>query len=148
MYKRVITSDSRKRSFSLTIGLKEGYEIHNYVFAFEDVMEIISDWQRKKVENDLPYLTGTLLKAAILYAWKNELGKGESGNEPVVLYQGEVSPIYHADLSDNEVISLLEDLASVLGTKLSQTRVYITYREEIWILQQQGTTSSRGDKME
>ena len=46
-------------------------------------------------------------------------------------------PFYNADLTDEEVTGLLNDLGAYLGNALNQYRVYISYRDETWVLQQE-----------
>ena len=61
------------------------------------------------------------------------------------MYSGEVSPLYNADLSDGEVEEILNDLAGELGRAFGQTRIYVAYRDKMWILQKENTVTPTGE---
>jgi hypothetical protein len=53
--------------------------------------------------------------------------------------------LYSANLSDDEVVGLLNELAAHLGNALGQTRVYVAYRDRTWVLQAEETATPTGE---
>lgn len=119
------------RSFRLTIGLIEGYageKLHTQ----KEVGEIVADWLLNQRRNHRPYLPGSIV-ASTMYYYGRESKKLIT--EPVVFYEGDVSPEYNSGLTNGEVISALQELAEILANKLNQTRIYLRYNGIIQILQ-------------
>ena len=54
--------------------------------------------------------------------------------EPVAIFTGEVLPHYAADIDDDTVRTLLNDLASEIGGILKQEEVHVAYRDQTWTL--------------
>jgi predicted transcriptional regulator len=122
------------RSFRLTVGLIEGYaggKLHTQ----EEVGEIIANWLLKQRQNLRPYLPGSIT-ASTMYYYGREAKKLIV--EPIVLYEGDVSPEYNADLDNDDVLLALQELAEILANKLNQTRIYLRYNGMIQILERQG----------
>src|SRR3954465_7385885 len=57
--------------------------------------------------------------------------------EPVAVFTGEVLPLYAGDLDDDTVRTLLNELASEIGSILEQEEVYVGYRDRTWTLKSQ-----------
>lgn len=126
---------TERRSFQINIGLMEGYS-SGILHTKEEVLDLISLWMRNRMAAKLSCITGgTLIPGTMLYAWDSEATGLVVNREEVVLFVGEVSPFYNADLSDVEAVNALKDLASFLGEKLNQSRMYVMFKSLIWILQ-------------
>ena len=54
--------------------------------------------------------------------------------EPVAVFTGEVLPFYAADIDDDMVRMLLDELGSEIGRILEQEEVHVAYRDRTWTL--------------
>jgi len=52
----------------------------------------------------------------------------------VAIFTGEVLPLYAADLDDDAVRTLLNELAAEIGKVLEQEEVHVAYRDRTWTL--------------
>lgn len=143
--KEVPNSSGVRRSFAITVSLQEGYGETGKIHSIEDAVKSAMEWMKARASQGLPFITGTFISGQVVYAWPEGEGKAGGGSEPEVVFQGEVSPLYLGNLTDEEAKSLLNDLASKLGVDLGQTRVYVSYRDETWILQAEGKETPTGD---
>ena len=62
------------------------------------------------------------------------LAEAAHDREPVAIFTGEVLPHYVADIDDDAVRILLNDLASEIGGILEQEEVHVAYRDRTWAL--------------
>lgn len=148
MFKRVPAVTSLRRSFSLTLGLREGYDdVSSKRHTVEEVIHHLQAWMVRRISARKPFLTGAVSKGEVVYAWPEGDGSIGKSHEPVVNFSGEVSALYDAHLSDKQVEKMLDSLAAHLGKHLGQTRVYVAYRDKTWILQAEGKKSSRGESI-
>jgi len=148
MYKMVEGSSGEARSFAITVGLQEGYGSTGKTHNMEEVVSLIESYLKKLAVDGKPFLTGIITSGTVVYAWPEGTGKAEGGHEPQVVFSGEVTPLYLSSLSDKEVEGFLNDLASFLGEKLGQTRIYLRYKVKAWILQWEGSKTPTGEKIE
>jgi len=147
MYK-LVSSSSCVRSFSILLGLAEGYGSEGKIHDEFKVVEVALAWMKDRAADGKPYLTGMVSKGTVVYAWPDGPGKVGGGFESSVEFRGEVSPLYNANLSNGEVIVLLFELARILGAALGQNRIYIVYCDKMWILQQESSETPTGEKVE
>ncbi len=127
--------NNQRRSFQINIGLEEGYGTNKRHTA-QDVLDLIGQWMIQRIEAGLPVITGgMLLSGLMVYAWDSETTGVKVNQEDAVLFVGEVNPLYSGDLEDVQVREILFDLAGNLGDQLNQTRMYVMYLDEIFILQ-------------
>ena len=129
-------SSNERKSFQIVIGLTEGYGT-NAVHTKDEVVGLIKDWLTHHVSVRVrPCITGgTLIPGTTVYAWKSP-GTGLVANdEEVLLFVGEVNTLYSFGVPDGEILRVLKELASYLGTTLNQSRMYMTYRDQIFLLQ-------------
>lgn len=134
MLKVVNTKNLVARAFRLTIGLQEGYSGEGILHTPEEVGHIVAEWMRQQREMRGIYLPGSTTTSTITY-WGRSAQK--MMREPVVFYEGLVSPEYNAEVSDEDVTETLHQLAEVLSCQLRQERIYLHYREQVFILEQQ-----------
>lgn len=136
IYKPVPAKTGERRSFRITCGLREGYAEQATTHTTEEFKDHLKMWMVGRGGISRPYLTGTVIAGDVVYAWPDG-GTWKSDEEPTAIFQGEVSVLYNADLTDNQVVELLNDLGAHLGNALNQYRVYVAYRDETWVLQQE-----------
>ena len=146
MHKIVPGSVGPLRQFGITVGLREGYDAEAKTHDPAIVRDAALGWMADRAARKEQFLTGTLTTGEVLYAYPMESGS-KSCHEPIAVYSGLVSTLYNADLSDDQVKSLLNELAEILGHSTNQTRVYVVYRDETWVLQREGSVTPRGDTM-
>jgi hypothetical protein len=130
-YKIIEDSVGPKRSFSITVGLNEGYDSPCSHNIYELIWECI-DWMIDRVEKNLPYLPGMWKTADMCY-----VHNGHQIIEPVAIFCGEVNHLYNSNLKDNDIEEMLNELASVLGSTTNQTRVYLSFCDKMWILEKE-----------
>jgi hypothetical protein len=126
---KTINANTIRRSFEMTIGLSEGYK-GKRMRDMEEVEKIILGWLSKQQAAGRPYIPGKLDYNTILYTHH-----GKKSIEPVAIYRGELSPLYNSELPDALAIKALIGLATLIAEKLRQTRIYLTYRDQILILE-------------
>ena len=136
-YKIVEDSIGPKRSFTITVGLKEGYDsFHSHGHNIFELMWASTDWMKHRVEKNLPYLPGMWRTADMNY-----IHNGMHICEPVAIFCGEVNHLYNSDLKNFQIEEMLNELASILGSTTNQTRVYLTFCDKMWILEKEGEYS-------
>lgn len=145
-YRPVPNSRGPRRAFALTVGLREGYGPTGKTHSREEAVEAALAWMKGRAASGLPFITGAVsAPSEVVYAWPEGPGQAGGGHEPVVRFEGEVSPLYGAHLHDEEVVTMLEELAATLGSALGQTRVYASFKEEVWILQREEASTPTGE---
>lgn len=125
-----------RRSFQITIGLTEGYE-STVRHTKEEVIILIGEHNRERLNSDeckFCVLGGMLVPATVVHSRNVEKAQHEMVTEDVLLFMGDISPVYHSDVTDAEVVEALKSLASYLGEKLHQGRMYVTYGNNIFVL--------------
>ncbi|HMP48922.1 MAG TPA: hypothetical protein PKA63_09670 [Oligoflexia bacterium] len=145
MHKIVPNSVGKLRSFCITVGLREGYDQTAKEYASDTVRTSALGWMSQRAKRNEPFLTGTLRGGEVLYAYPKENGGAVECHEPAVEFSGLVSTLYNATLTDDEVKEILNELAEWLAASTNQTRVYVCYCDETWVLQREGSVTPRGD---
>ncbi len=141
-YDKVLTKTNIRRSFRIVCGLREGYKQDAVVHKPEEAIDVVHEWMKQRAERGVPFLTGSFSNETLVYTWKGATDDADAP-EPSIAYQGEISIAYNPGMSDEEAQALLAEIAALLGERLRQTRVYVSYRDEIWILQAEGKFSPR-----
>lgn len=147
MYQEVAGSRGPRQQFTVTCGLQEGYGPSGRLHALTEATEVVFGELKAAAAEGRPYLTGTILAGEVVYAWPEGPGQAGGGHEPVVVYSGEVNPLYNADLLDDRdaVVEILNALAAALGAALGQTRIYLAYDGELWVLEREAASTPTGD---
>lgn len=145
MFQEVACSRGTRRSFAVTCGLQEGYGETAKKHLVEEGVQIALGWMKGRAAAGQPYLTGTISTGETVYAWPEGEGKAGGGHESTIAFTGEVSPLYNAAMTNEEAIAILNNLAATLGVALGQTRVYVAYCGEIWILQAEDKPTPTGN---
>jgi hypothetical protein len=130
---RIVNRENQiARSFRLVIGLREGYE-GGILHSTDEVVQAIGQWLAHQRQSGGIYLPGSVTLSTMVYARRSD---NAVIHEPVALYDGEVSPEYNADKSDEQILTALQDLSGFLSRAFKQQRVYLRYRETLLILEQ------------
>lgn len=121
----------------ITLGLKKGY--NGFRQEKEQVLHFLTDLYKSQLRAGKNYVPFVVTDSVITYAYT---GTGQdpkkiiAEHEPALVLKSDKSPLYAADMSDNEWKSLVEWFAAQLGSKFKQFRVYVSYtRAEVKILQ-------------
>lgn len=146
-YKIVTGSQGPKKSFAVTCGLRVGYDATAVTHTTEDAVGAVLENLKSRAAAGLPYLTGTVTTGEVVYAWPEGPGKAGGGHEPTIQYNGEVNPLYNKDLLDRPeaVGEILNELGAALGAALGQTRVYMAYDGQMWILEKEKEVTPTGN---
>ncbi len=145
MYKVVEGSRGEAPRFDITCGLQEGYGPNAKLHSADEVVSLVEAYLKECAASGRPYLTGSVTAGAVVYAWPEGEGKAGGGHEPQATYGGEKNPLYNASVTDEQVTGFLNGLASVLGAALGQTRVYVAYNGDMWILQREDAATPTGE---
>ena len=135
-YKIIQDSIGPKRSFTITVELKEGYSSKNIVLHdIEELIQASLNWMNERTTSLVrkePYLPGLWETKTVCYVYGEE-----KVSEIVAIFSGEVNHLYNGGLEDWKVEVMLNELASILGSTTNQTRVYLTFCDKMWILEKE-----------
>lgn len=123
-----------RRDFRIAVGLREGWDSDGRVYDVSEAVRTARSWMKRRVEADLPALSGMFTRGEVAYAWRRPDGSVGSDREPVAIFTGEAVHAYLGHLSDAEVETMLNELAVELGAALGQERLYISFCRRTWIL--------------
>jgi hypothetical protein len=123
-----------RRDFRITVGLREGWDDEGRVYDVSEAVRTARAWMRRRVEKGQPALSGMFTRAEVTYAWPREDGTAGSDREPVAVFIGEAVHAYLGHLSDQDIETMLNELAIELGAALGQERLYVSFCNRTWIL--------------
>lgn len=144
-YKMVEKSRGVAPRFGITVGLQEGYGSSAKTHTSDEVVGLVEAHLKKCAASGQSFLTGSVTTGAVVYAWPEGEGKSGGGHEPNAVYSGEVNPLYNSGMKPESVEEFLNGLATVLGSALGQTRVYVAYNGDMWILQKKDASTPTGE---
>jgi hypothetical protein len=133
-YEMVPGSPGPRRDFRITVGLREGWDAEGRVFDVSEAVRTARAWMKRRVEADLPALSGMFTRGEVTYAWRSAAGAAASDREPVAIFVGEAVHAYLGHLPDEIIEAMLNELAAELGAALGQERLYVAFRDRTWIL--------------
>jgi hypothetical protein len=133
-YAMVPGSYGPRRDFRITVGLREGWDAEGRVYDVSEAVRTARAWMQRRVEAGQPALSGMFTRAEVTYAWPREDGTAGSDREPVAVFTGEAVHAYLGHLSDQDIETMLNELAIELGAALGQERLYVSFCEQTWIL--------------
>ena len=122
------------RRFTVTFGLKAGYGDNAKVFPQSDAEKAIQGWMANRIESGKKYLTGSVRGGTLLWGWKPDDAAPVLGTEAQAEYSGVLHPLFNADLTEEEVLEMLQDLASKVGNTLEQERVWVEWGGKVYVL--------------
>ena len=128
----VPTSEGPRREFKITWGLRAGYGPSGRIYDLEEAIRAGHRWMRERDARAEPFLSGMFTRGEVVYAGSE--AEAAHDREPVAIFTGEVLPLYAADLDDDAVRILLDELAAEIGRVLEQEEVHVTYRDRTWTL--------------
>lgn len=126
-----------RRTFTITIGLRKGYQpggVTHHPITAEEIME---EWLRDRVQNDQIAMSGFFTEIWLHYA-RPESDEQPTQKEPGLRFWGEVSVTRMKKVSDKKIIKALNSLADKLGKALGQEHVIVSYRDLTWVREYQG----------
>lgn len=133
------------RSFKIVCGLTPGYRqedpyiIGGEILTFRDeVIEIHARWMEKRISNNLPYLTGMFRIDQLSYSYQIQ-DEVRHHREPVLVFYGDASPLYHKEVMSPAIDYMLIELANLFGEHLQQERVYVSSGDYTWVLEKEET---------
>jgi hypothetical protein len=133
-YTIVEGSRGPRREFRITVGLREGWDVEGRVFDVSEAVRTARAWMTRRVASGLPALSGMFTRGEVTYAWPRPDGSAGSDREPVAIFTGEAVHAYLGRLPDADIEDMLNDLAKELGAALGQERLYVSFRDQTWIL--------------
>lgn len=133
-YRRLATTSAPRRSYSITVGLREGFGDDGIVHNIEEVQNAIMCWIATRAVDGRGFLSGTLGQQVVLYGLGSR-DDAEGVCEPVAVFTGFVSVRRTPILSDEEVCEMLDELAARLGGLLGQVRVNVEYLDTTWVIE-------------
>ena len=128
----VSASEGPRREFKITWGLRAGYGPSGRIYDLEEAIRAGHRWMRERDMRAEPFLSGMFTRGEVVYAGSE--AESAHDREPVAIFTGEVLPLYAADLDDDVVRILLDELAAEIGRVLEQEEVHVTYRDRTWTL--------------
>jgi hypothetical protein len=112
--------------------LRAGYGPSGRIYDLEEAIRAGHRWMRERDARAEPFLSGMFTRGEVVYAGSE--AEAAHDREPVAIFTGEVLPLYAADLDDDAVRILLDELAAEIGRVLEQEEVHVTYRDRTWTL--------------
>ncbi|MDO8512193.1 MAG: hypothetical protein Q7S57_02880 [bacterium] len=118
----------------INLGLKKGYA--GFLQEKQEVIDFLKDLYRTAVAAGRNYVPVCIQQTEIVYAYQT--GDGPVADaEPALTLFSDKSPLYAADMSDDQWKAAVEELAAALADRFQQFRVYVSYIQvEVKILQQ------------
>jgi hypothetical protein len=128
----VPTSEGPRREFKITWGLRAGYGSTGRIYDIEEAIRAAHRWMRERDARAEPFLSGMFTRGEVVYAGSE--AESAHDREPVAIFTGEVLPLYAADIDDDGIRILLNELAAEIGEVLEQEEVHVAYRDRTWTL--------------
>src|SRR5712675_1215700 len=106
-------SEGPRREFKITWGLRAGYGPTGRIYDLEEAIRAAHRWMRERDGRGEPFLSGMFTRGEVVYAGSE--AEAPHDREPVAIFIGEVLPLYAADIDDDRVRILLNELAYEMG---------------------------------
>lgn len=120
----------------INLGLKKGYD--GFLQEKAEVIAFLKESYRVAVAEKRNYIPVGIQQTEIVYAYPTDNGPFADA-EPALTLFSDKSPLYAADMSDDEWKAAVEKLAAELAAKFEQFRVYVSYIPvEVKIFQKEG----------
>ena len=132
IFSLVPTSEGLRREFKITWGLRAGYGPTGRIYDLEEAIRAAHRWMRERDARAEPFLSGMFTRGEVVYAGSE--AEAAHDREPVAIFTGEVLPLYAADIDDDRIRILLDELAAEIGKVLEQEEVHVAYRDRTWTL--------------
>ena len=117
----------------INLGLKKGYS--GSVQDKQGVLDFITSLHKKALKQAANFITFVVTDTVLAYAYEED-GTPKTQHEPGLCLISDKSPLYAADMSDDEWKLLVEFYAQALGQEFEQDHVFVTYLPtEVKVLQ-------------
>ena len=116
--------------------MRDGYGPSGRIYDLEETIRAAHRWTRERDARAEPFLSGIFTRGEVVFAGSET--EAAHDREPVAILTGEVLPLYAADIDDDTVRILLNELASEIGKILEQEEVHVAYRDRTWTLKAVG----------
>src|ERR1700730_12099474 len=126
----VPTSEGPRREFKITWGLRAGYGPSGRIYDLEEAIRAAHRCMRERDARAESFLSGMFTRGEVVYAGSE--AEAAHDREPVAIFTGEVLPLYAADVDDDRIRILLDELAAEIGKVLEQEEVHVAYRDRAW----------------
>jgi hypothetical protein len=128
----VPSSEGPRREFKITWGLRAGYGPSGRIYDLEEAIRAAHRWDEGARCRAEPFLSGMFTRGEVVFAGSE--AEAAHDREPVAIFTGEVLPLYaaDADIDDDAVRILLNELASGIGRILEQEEVHVAYCDRTW----------------
>jgi len=125
----------KTKSYKITFCLESGYSATGEKYSADDAKALIEGWMIKRIEANLPTVSGVAVFGSLFFPAK---GRREDGKSITVaeagVYMGDIRYNDESQRNDDEIKDALNSLALVLKEGLKQDRIYIIYETESWYL--------------
>jgi hypothetical protein len=108
----------------INLGLKKGYS--GSMQDKQEVLDFITDLHRQALKQAANFITFVVTDTVLAYAYEED-GQPVTQHEPGLCLSSDKSPLYAADMSDEDWKTLVEFYAHALGEHFQQDHVYVTY---------------------
>jgi hypothetical protein len=116
----------------INLGLKKGYS--GSVQDKQEVLDFITSLHEQALEQAANFITFVVTDTVLVYAYEENGPRTQ--HEPGLCLVSDKSPLYAADMTDDEWKILVERYANALGEHFEQDHVFVTYlTSEIKVLQ-------------
>ena len=112
--------------------MRAGYGPSGRIYDLEEAIRAAHRWMRERDARAEPFLSGMFTRGEVVYAGSE--AEAAHDREPVAIFTGEVLPLYAADIDDDRIRILLNELAAEIGKVLEQEEVHVAYRDRTWTL--------------
>jgi len=101
----------------------------------QEVLDFITTLHEQALKEAANFITFVVTDTVLAYAYE-ENGEPKTQHEPGLCLVSDKSPLYAADMTDDEWKTLVEFYAQALGDHFEQDHVFVTYLpSEIKVLQ-------------
>jgi hypothetical protein len=108
----------------INLGLKKGYS--GSVQDKQEVLDFITSIHEQALSQAANFITFVVTDSVLVYGYE-ENGQAKTEHEPGLCLTSDKSPLYAADMSDEEWKALVEVYAHALGEHFEQEHVFVTY---------------------
>ncbi len=116
----------------INLGLKKGYS--GSVQDKHEVLDFITSLHEQALQQAANFITFVVTDTVLVYAYEDNGPRTQ--HEPGLCLTSDKSPLYAADMSDDEWKILVERYADALGEHFEQDHVFVTYlASEVKVLQ-------------
>jgi hypothetical protein len=117
----------------INLGLQKGYQ--GSVQDKQEVLDFITGLHEEALKHGANFITFVVSETVLAYAYDDN-GHARTAHEPGLCLKSDKSPLYAADISDDDWKVLVESYAQALGEHFEQEHVFVTYLpSEIKVLQ-------------